>query len=100
MTDLELWRSLGSAATAVQRKVAVRRVDHPNIEEQTDAVEWAEDYARRLASLARLGDSQNIGLGVSHEKALTVKQLDTLRARLEAAAETLRTLQFGSEIAR
>jgi hypothetical protein len=68
--------------------------DHPTILEQIDSVEWAEVQVKRLGRLASLDKRQAIGLG------LTARQLRELRSRLEAAAETLRTLEFGSEIAR
>jgi len=58
--------------------------DHPTILEQIDAVEWAEARIEAILPGAELG----------------ARKLKDLRHRLEAAAETLRTLQFGSEIAR
>ena len=61
--------------------------DHPTIEEQIEAVEWAELYAGNVARAAfKRGD----------ENAIPIE----FRRRLEAASETLRTLQFGSEIAK
>jgi hypothetical protein len=58
--------------------------DHPTIAEQIDAVQWAETQARLFGKRTRLRRSK----------------IETLLRRLEAAAETLRTLEFGSEIAR
>jgi hypothetical protein len=72
---------------------------HPTLTEQIDAVEWAEAQARSLRHFAALSPSQKVGMG-DHRKGLTTEQLVTLRRRLEAAAETLRTLEFGSAVAR
>jgi hypothetical protein len=59
--------------------------DHPTILEQIDAVEWAEARIEAILPGA---------------ERLCARKLQDLRHRLEAAAETLRTLEFGSEIAR
>jgi hypothetical protein len=58
--------------------------DHPTLAEQIDAVQWAEARIEAILPGAGLG----------------AKQLQDLRRRLEAAVETLRTLEFGSAIAR
>jgi hypothetical protein len=58
--------------------------DHPTLAEQIDAVQWAE---ARIEAILPAGD-------------LSAKKLQDLRRRLEAAVETLRTLEFGSAIAR
>ena len=58
--------------------------DHPTIEQQIEAVEWAELYAGNIArAAAKRGD----------ENAIPIE----FRRRLEAAAETLRTLEFARE---
>jgi hypothetical protein len=59
----------------------------PTLAEQIDAVEWAENKARAMNTMGKRG-----GLSADRIKDLT--------RRLEAAAETLRTLDFGSAIAR
>jgi hypothetical protein len=64
--------------------------DHPTILEQIDAVEAAEVFAPQFGWRPRLGKRPK----------LTDHQIRQLCRRLEAAAETLRTLHFGSEIAR
>jgi hypothetical protein len=56
----------------------------PPIAQQVEAVEWARRHAPDMARRARLRDGEI---------------LELLR-RLEAAVETLKTLEFGSEIAR
>jgi hypothetical protein len=56
----------------------------PSLTEQIDAVEWAEAHALAMGKRAHLRPGE----------------IDELRRRLEAAAETLRTLEYGSEIAR
>jgi hypothetical protein len=58
--------------------------DHPTLAEQIDAVQWAE---ARIEEIRPAGD-------------LSAKKLKDLKRRLEAAVETLRTLEFGSAIAR
>jgi hypothetical protein len=64
--------------------------DHPTILEQIDAVEAAEVFAPQFGRRPQLGNRPK----------LTDHQIKQLCRRLEAAAETLRTLQFGSDIAR
>jgi hypothetical protein len=61
--------------------------DHPTILEQIDAVEWAEAHAQEWAEWLKYAQLQTTNIA-------------DLCRRLEAAAETLRTLEFGSEIAR
>jgi hypothetical protein len=58
----------------------------PTLAEQIDAVEWAENKAR--------------GMNTSRRHGLSQDRVKDLIRRLEAAAETLRTLEFGTEIAR
>jgi hypothetical protein len=58
--------------------------ERPPLAEQIDAVQWAETQARKMGKRARLNQSQ----------------IKRLQRRLEAAAETLRTLEYGSAIAR
>jgi hypothetical protein len=58
--------------------------ERPPIAEQIAAVEWAELNARQMGKRARLNQSA----------------IKRLQRRLEAAAETLRTLEYGSAIAR
>ena len=62
--------------------------DDPTIAEQIEAVEWAELFASQIAkSRAKSGDSH--------------VTIDEVRRRLEAASETLRTLEYERrEIAR
>lgn len=61
--------------------------EHPTIAEQIEAVEWAELFASEIAkNRKRRGDDR--------------VTIDKVHRRLEAAAETLRTLEYGSEIAR
>lgn len=61
--------------------------DHPTIAEQMEAVEWAELFAAQIAkNRAKSGDPH--------------VTIDKVHRRLEAAAETLRTLEYGSAIAR
>jgi hypothetical protein len=57
----------------------------PTLAEQIDAVEWAELWLSRAVSRRN---------GLSHE------QIRQFRRRLEAAVETLRTLEFTREVAR
>jgi hypothetical protein len=73
--------------------------DHPTIREQIDAVQWAEQQAISLRHAAAFSGKQKVGLG-DHRGSLTTAQLTMLNRRLEAAVETLSTLEFGSEIAR
>jgi hypothetical protein len=59
--------------------------DHPTLAEQIDAVQWAEARVEGMLPAANMGSKE---------------RLELLRRRLEAAVETLRTLEFGSAIAR
>lgn len=56
----------------------------PSLAQQIDAVQWAEAHALDMGKRAHL----------------RMSEIDELTRRLEAAVETLRTLEFGSEIAR
>lgn len=61
--------------------------DHPSLPEQIEAVEWAELFAAQIVkNRIRRGDDR--------------VTIDKVNRRLEAAVETLRTLEFGSAIAR
>jgi hypothetical protein len=58
--------------------------DRPPISQQIEAVEWARRHTPEMGKRAHLRDGEI---------------LELLRA-LEAAVSTLKTLEFGSEIAR
>lgn len=58
--------------------------DRPPLNQQIEAVEWARRHTPEMGRRAHLRDGETIEL---------------LR-RLQAALETLKTLEFGSEIAR
>jgi hypothetical protein len=63
--------------------------DHPTLEQQIEAVEWAEVHCSVIAKTAkRKGYRGAYGPEIPRE----------FRRRLEAAAETLRTLEFGREM--
>jgi hypothetical protein len=55
--------------------------ERPTIGQQAEAVEWAKHHAPEMAKRAKVRDGETI----------------ELYRRLEAAAETLRTLEFGRE---
>ena len=54
----------------------------PSLTAQIEAVQWAETHARYLARQTHMRESE----------------ADELERRLAAAAETLRTLEFGQEV--
>ena len=55
--------------------------ERPSIAQQAEAVEWAKHHAHEMGKRAHMRDGEIL----------------ELYRRLEAAAETLRTLEFGRE---
>ena len=57
---------------------------HPTLAQQIDAVQWAWAHMNETAKRAHMRQGE----------------IDEMRRRIEAAIETLRTLEYGSEVAR